>query len=963
MLGWVHTPPFTKTDLTLRSKLRVPGSRETPESSTLYFKKGFDPKIQVENRVPYGKIPKRVAVDIEKRKFARQDFKKILQDLGLEISVIRPPILRHRSDFLFLKSDYEEGIPSEPFLQLELFDDDWLYEIRSPYEWLSLGSSDMEQRPVPGTALIPVEAGNITGPVHLEWQDVAVLDYDDDNKLFLVRNEEECPKDGEPSVYDTQKVSDLWVPRIYLRFKAEEPFHFARRLRSAVTTRHIVEESIRINYYVENIPIEIEKIPKWPEKDLNDIIATARRSRHLQPKLQWIKDELDESVKELQLEFKRAVNCLAYMDVSGQDPNLLANFQNERLGNLMTPHKSGHLVKLNYPFKDRLENFRSISLWNQAEVVRALNLVQQEILAASDMTIYHLTPGNIFGLDQFETEQRAQLQKVDNYLHGQWLNSIANSILATISRCKTGSYDLNQTVQHTFRLTKIGKLLKLVGFKMQDVMRSMVMESVEQYAKIFEEACANLEDIMDNFEWTESFVCSKWSPLRSPVFEVGLDIKGVHLEFLVDLQKYRDVVVDLFGEALRVTQGLPKLEKLVMKKLLYNPDDKLESVGSWEKQISRWKKNIVAGLNKAIIVTTAYAKSYDDTLEAFKEDQINYVKKLARAKVTCEQLKEIIEMHHSEKNRLQDIIPRFVDIGPFRLMTDGVRLAAVRKHEQLADAVLSHFYDKLRQKMETINDQFLVLLDRIDQPTGNIEDMLEKKVWCRTVPKKIEKLSNEVNILRSDCKLIASFNRNMEDDDFSTYWRVQELPQITMRRLDSRMAGFDNERETHKQNLTGDLKQLKTNLANFANEVASLGDLWDTEQTASIASDTRRIRKELTMYGDRAQLLNKREKLFGKPVTHFSEIEELSNRLAPYELFWLNAAEFFKYRERVMSEELTIESKELREKILEFRKNLEKSLEYFTEEATPAIHESVVFVIEEIDDFFQSKWLASNAGS
>ncbi|GBO44436.1 hypothetical protein AVEN_193055-1, partial [Araneus ventricosus] len=178
-------------------------------------------------------------------------------------------------------------------------------------------------------------------------------------------------------------------------------------------------------------------------------------------------------------------------------------------------------------------------------------------------------------------------------------------------------------------------------------------------------------------------------------------------------------------------------------------------------------------LNKAIIVAAAYAKSYDDTLKAFKEDQINYVKHLARAKATCEQLKEVIEMHHREKNRLLDVIPRFVDVGPFRLVTEGVRLAAVRKHEQLADAVLAHFYDKLRQKMEALNDQFLVLLDRIDQPTGNIEDMLEKKVWCRTVPKKIERLSHEVNILRSDCKLIASFNRNMDDDDFSTYWRVQ----------------------------------------------------------------------------------------------------------------------------------------------------------------------------------------------
>ncbi|GFU32512.1 uncharacterized protein NPIL_16081 [Nephila pilipes] len=362
------------------------------------------------------------------------------------------------------------------------------------------------------------------------------------------------------------------------------------------------------------------------------------------------------------------------------------------------------------------------------------------------------------------------------------------------------------------------------------------------------------------------------------------------------------------------------------------------------------------GLNKSIIVAEAYVKSYDDTLKAFKEDQINYVKKLARAKTSSEQLKEVIEMHHKEKLRLTDIIPRFMDIGPFRLMMESVRLSAVRKHEQLADAVLSYFYEKLRQKMEAINEQFLVLLDRIDQPTGNIEDLLEKKVWCRTVPKKIEKLSEEVNTLRADCRLIASFNRNMEEDDFVTFWRIQELPQITMRRLENRMKAFDDERNIHKENLTVDLKQLRTHLVNFAGEVSSLGDLWDTENTSSIAADVRRIRKEIKMLKDRAQLLNKRERLLGKSVTQYPEIENLSEELVPYELFWLNAAEFYKYRERVVSEEHAIEPSELRKMILEFKKKLEESLEHFTKDSHPNIHSSVISVTAEIDEFLESKW-------
>lgn len=178
-------------------------------------------------------------------------------------------------------------------------------------------------------------------------------------------------------------------------------------------------------------------------------------------------------------------------------------------------------------------------------------------------------------------------------------------------------------------------------------------------------------------------------------------------------------------------------------------------------------------MQKAMFVAEAYIRVYDNPLKSFKTDPINYVKQFARKKTTCDELKKVIEMHNTEKTNLQNSIPSYVDIGPFRLMTISVRQAAIKKHEQLADAVLNHFYTKLRQIMENINNEFLMLLDRIDQPTGNIEDLLGKRQWCRTVPMKIERICVDVNRLRSDVKLLSTFNRNMSNDDFNTYWQIQ----------------------------------------------------------------------------------------------------------------------------------------------------------------------------------------------
>lgn len=593
-LGWVHTPPFTGVRLDDRHRLLVPVSTEASSSSQMYFEKSCHPKIQVENRVPYGILPKSVAIDIEKRRFERQDLKEILLDMGLENNVIQPPMLNMKDTFLFLKHDTEEGIPQEPFLDLALFDDEYLYEERSPEEWIALGHSDGQKKPVPGTAFIPVDSDVQLGVSRFDWQKVSVLDYDEERKYFLlVRNEMKCEKNASSSS-KTEEVSDLWVPRIYLKFDAEESFRFSKRLHTAVVTRHLVEESLRMSYYVENMPIE-EDLPKWSQKDIDDIISVARKCRQLQPKLQWIKNELKGMVEEMHLQFRKAINYQAYVEVTGQNPNLIDEFENEPLGDIHTPQNKSLFGNLKYCSRDRYERFSYLTLYNQVGVIRALNLVQSEILALNGMSLYNLSFNDVASLDRFKKAQRVELQKVKRYVHGPWPVAIANAIKSNISSCDIIAYDTNQTVLHTFRLTKLGKLLRLVGYKMQDVIRFLVLESLEKYTQVFQEAFVNLEDMEDGFVWDESFASDKWVPRNTPVFEVSLEIKGVHLEFLVELEKYRDTVVELFDEGLCVTQDLPRLEKLVMKKLLYNPEDKLDTVGSWEQQVCSWKNIIISG--------------------------------------------------------------------------------------------------------------------------------------------------------------------------------------------------------------------------------------------------------------------------------------------------------------------------------------------------------------------------------
>lgn len=188
---------------------------------------------------------------------------------------------------------------------------------------------------------------------------------------------------------------------------------------------------------------------------------------------------------------------------------------------------------------------------------------------------------------------------------------------------------------------------------------------------------------------------------------------------------------------------------------------------------------------------------------------------------------------------------------------------------------------------------------------------------------------------------------------------LQELPQRTAKRLADRTESFDQEREVHKQNLFTDAHQLKEDLDTISHQVALLRTHRDISKTTAIATHVRQLRKELTGGADRARLYNKRERLFGLPQTEYPAVEKMAEDIFPFELFWQNAAEFFKYRERVVGGELVLESSDLKEKIVEFRNNLEKSLEYFVSKSEEEIRDAVIAVIAEVDDFLKSDWVLS----
>ena len=65
-------------------------------------------------------------------------------------------------------------------------------------------------------------------------------------------------------------------------------------------------------------------------------------------------------------------------------------------------------------------------------------------------------------------------------------------------------------------------------------------------------------------------------------------------------------------------------------------------------------------------------------------------------------VKTEIEKHLKGKERVEKSLPQSVDVGPFHINTDSVRLALAKKHKEIVRALLEFLVLQLRIESEQV---------------------------------------------------------------------------------------------------------------------------------------------------------------------------------------------------------------------------------------------------------------------
>lgn len=134
---------------------------------------------------------------------------------------------------------------------------------------------------------------------------------------------------------------------------------------------------------------------------------------------------------------------------------------------------------------------------------------------------------------------------------------------------------------------------------------------------------------------------------------------------------------------------------------------------------------------------------------------------------TPAQVKQEIEMHIAEKDKIEKDIPSHVIIGPYWVSCDQVRQMLAKKRKTLAYSVLELLAKKLRSQADDVNAEFLAISRKLFEKPNGIEELTEQREYMKTLPGVLHEKQDLIKKAMVDYELIEEFCYSISADDFN----------------------------------------------------------------------------------------------------------------------------------------------------------------------------------------------------
>uniref|UniRef100_A0A8C0W387 Dynein axonemal heavy chain 1 n=1 Tax=Castor canadensis TaxID=51338 RepID=A0A8C0W387_CASCN len=929
--------------------------------------RAYEPKVQVPFQVLPGQCPRKIEIERRKRQYLSLDIEQLLAKEGIDSNKLMP---RHPDpqNPQTIEQGHDPLFPI--YLPLKVFDNEE-FDCRTPREWLNMGLDPESQnrKPVPGKALLPTDdflghEDPKSQRLDYKWCEVGILDYDEENKLYLVHKTDEKglvrDETGMPilngGVTDKGRppllVCQYWVPRIQLLFCAEDPRVFTQRVVQANALRKNTEALLLYNLYVDCMPSEgqwlineqsLSKIKQWamstPRILLQGVYLSTDR----------VLEHLSSLTREVSLDYERSMNKINFDQIVSSKPGTFSYVTLPMKEEEKVP-EHGMVQVPKYPFREQKEDFTFVSLLTRPEVITALSKVRAECNKVTCMSLFHSNLSKYSRLEEFEQIQSQTFSQVQMFLKDSWISTLKVAMRSSLRDMSKGWYNLYETNWEVYLMSKLRKLMELIKYMLQDALRFLVQDSLASFSQFISDACCSVLECTDGMVWGEDFINSPYRPRKNPLFIVDLvlDSSGVH--YSTPLEQFETTVLSLFDKGILATHAVPQLEKLVMEDIFISGNPLLESVGLHEPLVEELRAMIANAMHQAMVPLQAYAKEYRKYLELNNSDVATFLKDYQTQSPTAEEVREVVLTHLMEKEILDNSLPSSIVIGPFYINVDNVKQSLSKKRKTLANSMLDILAKNLHNEVESICEAFRSISRKIYEKPNSIEELAELREWMKGIPEKLAMLEERIAKVIDDYEVIDEFLYNLSNEDFNDKWAASNWPSKILGQIEMvRQQHIEDEEKFRKIQIM-DQNNFQEKLEGLQLVVAGFSTHVDITRAHEIANEVRRVKKQLKDCQQLAMLYNNRERIFGLPITNYDKLLRMVKDFQPYLDLWTTASDWLRWSESWMNDPLSaIDAEQLEKNVIESFKTMHKCVKQFKD--IPACQDVALDIRARIEEF------------
>jgi dynein heavy chain len=831
------------------------------------------------------------------------------------------------------------------WLSLDLFDDT-AFDIRTPQQWMGMGIVEgSTPKPLSGFAVREPEG---------KWEEATIFDYDAEEQLFSVRFVGD----------DVQKK-----PRLQVLFIGEDPQDHAERVKVAVERRLAAQARAKFSFIIDNMPAD--DVPVLDVDKVARILDLSRNNSGLRKA--ELEETVDEVVKEINLDFGRAMNKIAFSwhcaDTEGENSGSTVQKLMQGMG-LTVPEEETELTQGGkkevpetalhpcppYNFTGVFSDFCFASLFIQPVVITTTVGVRETCLQLlNDLCIYVVQFPRAIRCDQFRQQQKAHGAVVLQRIRDQWATPLSKLVTKEFASLGKGWFNIFETSSDTYSYGKMRKVLLVIRLMMQDTLRDLGIASAHTYAEKMHSFIAKGIDVVDLFTVNLDYGCpdeekpkalfmlevkkqeetvityipqepppedpkkkkdKKKESKQEPLPDIVQEDIVLSFVYNVDPQEFVDVVLETFSQNLALLMDIPQLEKQIMPQLFRTSTGKqvLASVLPDEKFVVDLKESLQTAYKGNLPSLAQFLKLFDAQLPRLKIDQAEWMAEFNDEENPSGvlELQKQVEKHMGEEKEVNKQVPETRQVGMCDVSMSDVRKLLAAKHSKIVDAALDLILTRYREMASDCARGYQSIITQLQKQATNVEELTAAKEYLQGLPSDPAKLEVEAKGVMKAFDVLEHFRVRVASDDVHQRWRCYSGP----KNVDTQIIASELDWAKLEKSFLDEMNEEQQDFDE------RLNDLTDTINTFSQYSDLNKIEEyyenvlfvneRLAQAFVETKKFNSRETLFNAEPTDYSRLSQLQKSWDPFANLWSIAKKWLDSKDKWLNEDFNaIDEKDL----------------------------------------------------